>query len=229
MDKDLELFHRWQKSGSKADLKALINNLSPIIYSETRKLSGSLPESAIKGELVGWTMRAIKSFDPSKGVKLSTHVMNWTRKTRRLNYTYQNQAALGEDKQLQFRHYAHAKSVLEDELGRDPTHAELGKQLGWKPKEVEKYQSLLFADQAESGNLYDPKHSSFQTDSMKLNYIKDSLTPDERKLFDLRVKGLPSDEAARQLGMNINQYNYSVSKLRARVAQLQGNFSVWEN
>ena len=228
-DKDLELWHNWKNNGDKNSLKHLINNLKPIIQSETTKLSGSLPPSALKGEVLSWTIRAIKDYDPSKGTKLSTHVYNWTRKAKRLNYTYQNIANMGEDKQLQYSKYHHAMTTLEDELGRDPTTAEIAQRMGWSEKEVEKYQGLIFQDHFESGNLYANEHSKFNSDPLKLNYIKSKLTPDELKIFEGRANKVPASTLAQSLGMNLNQYNYASGKLTTKVQALLGEYGTWDN
>ena len=228
-DRDLELYNRWKSSGDKTALKNLVNNLKPIIQSETNKLAGSLPQSALKGEVVSWAIRAIKDFDPAKGTKLSTHVYNWTRKAKRLNYTYQNIANMGEDKQLQYGKFNHAMTTLEDELGRDPTDKELATRLGWTVKEVEKYKALIFQDHYESGNLYAAEHSRFNEDPLKLNYIKSQLDPDELKILEGRAAKLPANEIAASLGKNINQYNYESSKLTAKVKALQEKYGTWGN
>lgn len=228
-DKDLELFHAWKKDGDKKALKNLVNNLKPIIQSETNKLSGSLPPSALKGEVVSWAIRAIKDYDPSKGTKLSTHVYNWTRKAKRLNYTYQNIANMGEDKQLQYGKYNHAVTTLEDELGRDATNKEVADRMGWTEKEVDKYKGLIFQDHYESGNLYAPEHSRFQSDPLKLNYIKGKLEPDELKIFEGRANKVPAGDLAHSLGMNLNQYNYASGKLKDKVQALLGEYGTWDN
>lgn len=228
-DKDLELYNNWKKNGDKGALKNLINNLKPIIQSETNKLSGSLPQSALKGEVVSWAIRAIKDFDPSKGTKLSTHVYNWTRKAKRLNYTYQNIANMGEDKQLQYGKYNHAVTTLEDELGRDATNKEIADRMGWSVKEVDKYKGLIFQDHYESGNLYSPEHSRFNEDPLKLNYIKGQLEPDELKILEGRAAKKPASEIAESLGMNLNQYNYASGKLTTKVQSLLTRYGTWDN
>lgn len=228
-DKDLELFHAWKNNGDKKALKNLVNNLKPIIQSETTKLSGSLPASALKGEVVSWAIRAIKDYDPTKGTKLSTHVYNWTRKAKRLNYTYQNIANMGEDKQLQYGKYNLASTNLEEELGREPTDKEIGHRLGWSEKEVGKYKSLLFQDHVESGNLYAPEQSKFNSDPLKLNYIKSKLSDEELKIFNGRADKVSATEIANGLGMNINQYNYASGKLKDKVQKLLEDYGTWDN
>lgn len=228
-DKDLELFHAWKNNGDKKALKNLVNNLKPIIQSETTKLSGSLPASALKGEVVSWAIRAIKDYDPTKGTKLSTHVYNWTRKAKRLNYTYQNIANMGEDKQLQYGKYNLAATNLEEELGREPTDKELGQRLGWTEKEVGKYKGLLFQDHVESGNLYAPEQSRFNSDPLKLNYVKSKLSDEELKIFEGRANKIPASEIAASLGKNINQYNYDSGKLKDKVQKLLEDYGTWDN
>ncbi len=230
-DKDLVLFNQWKESGEK-DKKAftaLVNNMKPLVMKEVNALSGSLPQSALKGEAISWTIKAIKDYDPSKGAKLSTHVYSWLRKTKRLNYTHQNMANMGEDKQLQYGKFNIARSNLEDELDRTPTSEELGKALGWSTKEVDKYQGLLFQDHIESGNKYDNQHSTFNEDPLKLNYIKSKLNPEELTILEDRANKISANDIAKKLNMNINQYNYSSSKLKEKIQGLIQDYGTWDN
>ena len=124
---DIELYNAWKGSGDKQALGQLMKQLRPVIYSEVRRTSGTLPEAALSAEAKKWTIRALNTYDPNKGVAISTHVMNYLPKVRRLNYKYQNSARLPENLQLQFTEFRNATSHLETTLNREPTDEEIAK------------------------------------------------------------------------------------------------------
>lgn len=226
-ERDNELYSRWKEKGDKRALRDLVNSLKPIILKEVNALSGSLPQSTLKGEAVSWTIRAINTYDPSKGTKLSTHTYNWVQKTKRLNYQHQNFADMGEDKQRQYGQYNTMRTQLEDELGRQPTHKELAKRLNWSEKDAEKFSRLIFNDFSESGATYAKEHSGFNQDAIKLNYIKSHLTKEELELFNDRANDVPAATTCSRLNMNINAYNYAVRKLREKVEKLIKDYGEW--
>lgn len=226
-DRDMELYTRWKSTGDKRALRDLVNSLKPIILKEVNALSGSLPQSALKGEAVSWTIRAINTYSPDKGTKLSTHAYNWVQKTKRLNYQHQNFADMGEDKQRLYGQYNNARTQLEDELGRQPNHKELAHKLGWTEKETSKFATLIFNDFSESGATYAKEHSSFNQDAIKLNYIKSHLTKEELELFNDRANDVPAGQTAARMNMNINAYNYAVRKLREKVEKLIKDYGEW--
>lgn len=226
-DRDMELYNRWKSTGDKRALRDLVNSLKPIILKEVNALSGSLPQSALKGEAVSWTIRAINEYSPDKGTKLSTYAYTWIQKTKRLNYQHQNFADMGEDKQRLYGQYHNARTQLEDELGRQPNHKELAHKLGWTEKDTAKFSTLIFNDFSESGATYAKEHSGFNQDAIKLNYIKSHLTKEELELFNDRANDVPAGQTAARLNMNINAYNYAVRKLREKVEKLIKDYGEW--
>lgn len=220
--KDLEAWMKWKQSGSKKDMAALIQQISPIIYNEVHRASGSLPKSALSGEAKLWAIKAIKTFDPERGVALNTHVSNYLPKVRRLNYQYQNNIRLPENQQLKYHEYNRQLSQLSDLLNREPTDEELAKALGWSKPHVIKFRNSLFADMMESSSDKPSEFTQFNERSILMAHILDQLTPEEKIIFDHANKtpATPATQVADILGVNLNRYNYLKSKLKSKMAGL---------
>ena len=210
--KDKVLYEQWAANKSGQNLSALMKHLSPLVYSEVQRQSGALPKAALAAEAKIWTIKAIKSFDPSKGFALSTHVMNFLPKVRRLNYKHQNAARLPENQQRQYREYSKSISNLENELGRDPTDDELAKHLGWSKAYTVKFKGRLFSDLIESGSENASQMSQYSDSNMLFNEIMNRLTPQERMIAELKGT-MPAPELAKKLGFDINRLNYEQRKL----------------
>jgi DNA-directed RNA polymerase specialized sigma subunit len=218
--KDLELWEAWKKTGSKKDLSNLLDQLSGVIYSEVHRASGSLPTTALTMEAKNWAYKAIQTYDPSKGTSLSTHVMNYLPKVRRMNYKYQNAVRLPENLQLKYHEYNRHLTQLTDELNRDPTDEELAKRIGWSKPQVVKFKNSLYSDLIESASERPAEFTQFNQGSILMAHIMDSLSPEEKFIFD-NAKTMSSTEVAAKLGVNLNRYNYLKKKLIDKVAVMK--------
>lgn len=199
--------------------------LKPILLKKHKQMAGSLPDSALKAEIHSLALKAIDTYDPSKGAKLSTHVFNQTAPVSRMNYTYQNMARMSEDKQQgKFKHYKKALDDLTSELLRDPTDQELATRLGWTLKEVTSLKEDIIQDIFESRKEVDSAVSNFSDDKTKLSYIKSQLDPEELKLFNNKTGGMSQEDLKIAHGVDTNKLNYNIRKLRQKVEGLIGNY-----
>lgn len=218
--KDLALYNAWRESGSKKDMSKLVAHLAPLMYTEVARASGTLPVAALNSEAKIWAVKAIKTFDPSKGYALGTHVTNYLQRVRRLNYKYQNAARLPENMQLQYHEYNKGLTQLSDELNRDPTEEELAKKLGWSKGQVVKFKGSLYADLSEGANEKSTEYSQFSDRSLLMQELMLNLTEDEK--FILQNKGkLSTAELAAHLGVDNNRYNYLQRKLGDKLLKLK--------
>ena len=217
---DIELFNAWKNTGDKKALGALVNQLSPVIYAEVRRASGTLPEAALSAEAKRWAIRAIHTYDPSKGTRLSTHISNYLPKVRRLNYTYQNAARLPENLHLQFSEFQKGVSHLQETLNREPTDEEVAKHLGWSKPLVVKFKGSLYEDLIESATQRPIETSHFNQNKMLMDHLMDQLTEEEKYIF-LNNKDVPATEMCEKLGVNISRLNYLKSKLISKIAKIK--------
>lgn len=223
--KDEELYTAWKQNPSKENMGKLIKQLHPLITKEVNRLQGSVPPSALNAEATKWAIKAVQTYDPTKGASLSTHV-NWLlMKTRRLNYKVQNAARLAENQQLKFHEFNTARLDLASQLNKEPSAHELSGHLGWTVKQVQKFQNELFNDFYESGSEATPAFTSFNTNKIQWDYVLSNLTEEEKKLLDMITNGeekrKSADDIAKELGVNINRYNYLKRKLVEKMAHLQ--------
>lgn len=218
--RDLELFNKWKETKDKRALSDLMKSLHPIVYSEVRRQSHTLPESALAAEAKYWTVRALETYDPSKNVAVSTHVMNYLPKIRRLNYKYQNAARLPENVHLEWDTLNKAVSHLEETLLREPTDEEIANHLGWSKPFVTRFRSSLYKDLVESKNERPTETSQFNTDQLLLQHILDKLDEQEKMLL-LNKGTMPAAELAAKMGVNVSRLNYLTAKLRDKIAGMK--------
>lgn len=218
-EKDAELYNAWKQNKSKENLSALVSQLSPLLYTEVQRQSGTLPTAALSAEAKKWAIKGIETYDPSKGAALSTHVTSYLAKTRRMNYKFTNAARLPENLHLKWHQYNQALTGLTERLNRDPSEDEIAKELGWKKAHVIRLKNSLFSDVFESGQARASTFSEFNRSKIVLDEIKSRLTPAEMTILE-KIKIVPAAEIASELGMNINQFNYTKAKLTEKIVKI---------
>jgi DNA-directed RNA polymerase specialized sigma subunit len=224
--KDQELYEHWKKTGDKRALGDLVSQLSPIIYSEVQRQSGTLPNQALSAEAKKWAIRAINNYDPKHGATISTHVTGYLRKVRRMNYKFQNAARLPENMQLQYKLWDKALQDLSDKLNRDPTDEEMAHELGWSKGQVIKYRNSLFEDLVESATARPFETTRFNENKILLDHIMSELSPEEKTIWQYS-KELSSEDLAKKLNVNINRLNYLKAKLKTKVQKIKTEIGLY--
>ena len=219
-NRDQELYDQWKKTGSKKHLGELIGSLGGVIYSEVRRGAGSLPNSALSAEAKKWAIKAIKTYDPSKGATISTHVANMLPKTRRLNYKFQNAVRLPENMQLKYHDYNQTLTRLTEELNRDPNDEELAKALGWSKAHTVKFKNSLYSDLIESGENRPNEYAHFNENALLMEHFMSQLSEDEKYILT-KSKIISTTEMAKHLGVNINRFNYLKGKLTEKLLTMK--------
>jgi DNA-directed RNA polymerase specialized sigma subunit len=224
--KDQELYEHWKKTGDKRSLGDLVSQLSPIIYAEVQRQSGTLPNQALSAEAKKWAIRAINNYDPKHGATISTHVTGYLRKVRRMNYKFQNAARLPENMQLQYKLWDKALQDLTDKLNREPTDEEMSHELGWTKGQVIKYRNSLFEDLVESATARPFETTRFNENKILLDHIMSELSPEEKTIWQYS-KELSSEELAKKLNVNINRLNYLKAKLKTKVQRIKNEIGLY--
>lgn len=218
--KDQVLYEQWKETKDKKALSQLINQLSPLLYSEIRRQEGTLPTPALSAEAKRWAYKAIETYDPSKGTAISTHVMTWLPKVRRMNYKYQNAARLPENVQLKYHIYNKALQDLTDKLNREPTDDEMSAELGWSKGHVVTFKNSLYADLVESAATKADVFTSFDQNKLLFDHMMSSLDAQEKEIL-LGSENMSSTQLAAKLGVNVNRLNYLKAKLRAKILRIK--------
>lgn len=225
---DIALWKKWKATKSSSDLTLLFKRLDPLIQSNVNKYSAApIPRSALEAEAKKWSLKAFENFNPTMGVKLSTHVSNYLRKLFRYTVQHQNVGRIPEHRALQINSFKVGNTQLHDKLGRPPTNNELADHLAWPIKHVNEMVNSLRQDIAASTGMGDEgtdKHSP-QMEVIQLGYH--SLLPDEQVVFDytLGMHGKPKLSPG-EIAVKMKLSNSKISKLRNSItAKLHGYIS----
>ena len=103
----------------------IIQEHSKLIEYEAGKYDKYLPHNVVVAEAYKIANKALKSYDPDRGTKFSTHLTNQLKKLSRISTTYGSAVRLPEDKQFKLKRLNDAELILKDKLGREPSLFEL--------------------------------------------------------------------------------------------------------
>ena len=227
---DLSLWETYSKTKDPQDRKKVMDALSPLLHSRIQKWKGPVPADILHAKAYQLAAKALDSYDPTRGVALSTHVVNNLGPISRVVYTYQNTARLPENVTLQVHSYQTAKDSLSNELGREPTTQELHETLGWPVSELNRMDSYIRRDLTESvgavqGSFYS-SHDDREQDALSAIYF--DLLPDEKNLFEMLTgyNGKPkltTNEILTKLGISQAQLSYKKTLLTKHIERLQNH------
>ena len=220
---ELELWKRWKKQGDQEALKRLLKSLQPLIRMAVNTYrTAPIPPEALYAEALRLTYMALDNFDESKNVQLSTYVTHYLKKMYRFVTTHQNVARIPEARSMEVGTFLEAKKKLYDELGRDPTVAELADELKWslrKTRDIARrvrkdliYADMEASDEDRTGAAFNIETNVFDFPTTIDIFYAEQLTPEEQRLFDLytgystgNIKKRSLESVAKEMGIPFNR------------------------
>lgn len=227
-ERDFELWQTWKRSPTDANLTALLKQVDPIVQKEVTKWQGTLARPLLEMEGRRLAVEALKTYDPTRGAGIGTHVTNGVLKLSRTSYQNQNVARLPENKVLQFHTFQLAHAELQDGLGRHPTTDELADHLGWSiPHLTDFRRQIGHQELLESGGAApetnNPLNAATEETDHTVHFIHHDLPPVQKAIFEHLtgyggVKQLSNGEIQKKLGLTQGQYSYQKDKLITHIA-----------
>jgi DNA-directed RNA polymerase specialized sigma subunit len=226
MEKDVELYNQWKKSQNPQHLDLLIKQLDPLIQSQVNQRSGTLARPLLEAQAKVLTVRAIQSYSPDRGAKLSTHVTNQLQKLSRVNYAHQNALRIPEHSMVAYRSYNIALEDFKTDNGREPTSQELADHMKWSPKKVEQFRTQF--GRAELTESKDTPMDMFvpYTHDPRIDYAYQSMSPRQQKIFEhmtgyQNAPKLSNTQLMTKLGITQGVLSYEKSKIKTLLERAQ--------
>lgn len=161
--------------------------MKPLIYDAARKASygSNLPESAHRIYAAQNFLEALKTFKPTAGASLQTHVYGSIhQKAKRLNYLYQNLGSMPEPRAQIVGLYQNEYSNLKDSLGREPSTAELADRMNMSVRHIANIQKELRKDLAMDEGTEEVAFAEGSRDEELLNHLYYDLAPEEKTVYE---------------------------------------------
>jgi RNA polymerase sigma factor (sigma-70 family) len=228
---DTELYEAWKNAPQYAKeekLQALLTQLDGAVMSAVRVyLNSNLPFPILQSEGRRIAVEAIKDYNPSKGMSLSSYVITLVK--QRLNRyvgQHQNVARIPEDKMRMIGPLREAETELANRLGREATVDEVAEHMVVPVSHVTRIRKMMRADILESSsNFAEMEQFAADPNYERVMMAYYSLTPDEKLVFDYSMgthgkKKLEPGEMATKLGMT----SVRVSQIKKQLADKLGKY-----
>lgn len=139
-----EAYHRWaQAKDDPTLLSDVLRHVEPVINAEVQRYPGSKPLLRSKAKVLA--TRAIKSYDPSSGARLSSWVVTNLQPLTRYGTEMSNLVHVPEVMRQEAAELAARRKELAEDLGSDPTDEALADHTGLSVKRIKAINSQVRA------------------------------------------------------------------------------------
>jgi DNA-directed RNA polymerase specialized sigma subunit len=218
-----DAYTAWKKQPTRPNMMHALQASQPIIEMALRSYVGSKDPVAISHARI-LAMRAIKSYDPQRGTQLRTHMLTQLQPLRRLAAKRRFVSHIPEQAQYDMSGLREAEADLTDELGREPTEAELADKTGLSMKRL-RYLRQMAVPTAESSFA----EEALQTDAPNpmndwQDYVYYDLSPTDKKIFEWRTgynkkPTLGVSEIAKKLNMSAGRVTQRANNIAIRLEE----------
>lgn len=184
---EMSIFEKWRKTGEKQHFQELYGSMKNLIHDAARKASfgSNIPESAHRIWAAQNFMDALRTYKPTAGASLQTHVYGSVhQKAKRLNYLYQNLGSMPEPRAQIVGLYQNEFQNLKDSLGREPSTAEVADRMGVSLNQVANIQKELKKDLAMGEGTEEVSFAEGSRDEELLTYLYYDLGNEEKVVYE---------------------------------------------
>ena len=130
-----EAYQGWQQNDSPQTRGMLLRKVQPVVDRAVYTYAGTNASPAVKSQARLMAMEAFKTYDPNKG-NMRNHLMARLRRLQRTAAQGQQMISIPERISLDRRHLREAEEALRDNLGRDPSDAQIADHTGLSLKRI---------------------------------------------------------------------------------------------
>jgi len=224
-EQEFETWQKWKQTGRGEHLTDLIKSMDPLLQKQVNKFSAApLPRPFLESKAKVLAAKALRTYDPTKGAALGTHVTNELRHLSREVAEYQNVGRIPEARVLTISKFNNIKSHLEQDLGREPNTYELADALSWNVREVERMQLEMRKDLTADEEI-DPMFGTHFIESDRpldaAHFVYHSLSNnEERKLLEhmFGLWGAPRITSTAELARRLGKSQTAIRNMKKRLA-----------
>lgn len=217
-------YETWSRNPTPESMYGVVTALDGVTRNAIRTYGGA-ESPLLRGRARVLTAQAVRSFDPTRGAKLKTHVMSHLHGLAR--YAAQSPQVMPAPERLMLQRSSVQKheDELRETLGRDPSDAELADRTGLSVTALRRMRQAAGAISAYGADTgADPTFYETDRDEALLDYVYHDLNDIDRKIVDwtMRSAALPKVEIARRLRISPAAVTQRARRIAARIAELEG-------
>jgi hypothetical protein len=219
-------FESWQANQTPEGNAAFMQSIHPIVQKGIQMYGGDSPLSASRGRLMA--LNAARKYDPSRS-RLQSHVLNHMQGLQRVSRQQSQLVRVPEQVLMDSQRLHHHTQELTDEMGREPSDAELSDSLGISMKRlahVRRYQPGMTSGQVEAA---DPMSNGMagvipgdhEAQDLWTRIVYQDLAPLDQRIMELTLglhgnQKLSNSEVAKRVGRSPG----AITQRKMRIQQL---------
>lgn len=226
-----DTFAEWKQTQSPETFRKLLDSTTDVQQKGLTTFGGGQMDPYMRTKARLLTADALKSFDPSRGAKLNTHIMNQLQRLSR--FSARNQLInIPEEVRYGSNRLRDAEQELRGEFDRDPTDEELADRTGFSLRKIRKIRGYATSPMSESTYLEaaegDTELPSTDAGADPLvDYMYFDLPTTDKQIFAWRTgyngsKILSNQEIAKRLRITPGAVSQRINAIINRWHQLKG-------
>lgn len=219
-------YEAWKSAPGPDANAAMLKTLDPVIQGAIKTHVGE-PNPLLNSRARAMALEGLRAYDPTRG-RLQTHLYNHLQALKRVNRQQTTIIKVPERVSLDRHHLGRYEKELADELGREPTDAELMDRTGFSRRRISRIRAYNPA--IAEGMMEDETGQSFagavrdpvsEARSMWQQIVYDDLDPYHQKVMEYAFgmggrRQIPNHDIARRLGKSpgaISQAKLRIQKM----------------
>lgn len=229
-------FNAWKADPTPTTSGGLLKTVTPVLDSALKSYGGASPSPTLRSSAKRMALQAMQTYDPAQGT-LRTHLLSQLQGLRRVSAKERNIISLPEQVALDQKYLLGAESQLRDDLGRDPSDAEIADHTGLSYKRLKYIRQAkpTVAESSASGisddgeDYIEPASQGLGRDDRGeawLDFVYADLDPTNRVIMDYSLgrNGSPKlslSEIARRLGITPSAASQRAAKVQQMIDERQ--------
>lgn len=213
----------WKKNPNPQTMAGVLRAVRPTIDSTIKRYPGINP-AIIGGEAKRLAIQAVKTYDPTQGASLPTHIFNHLRPLQRYSQTVTKAVNVPRNAREGYARYMGVKKDFFEENNREASDAELQDLLGINRKGLSKLHQLGHYEFAE-GQLESMPDQPDEDDpvlDLWADYVYHDLNDRDKLIMDYRLgrngqKVLSTQEIAAKLKIHPTYVNRRAEEIADRI------------
>lgn len=229
------IHQQWQKNQTPEMNTKMLAAIKPTIDTALSSYVGTAPSPAMKTRAKLMALKALQTFDPTKG-NVRTHLLSQMQSLRRAAAQEQNIISIPEQVGLDYQKLTEAERDLQDRLSRDPSDDELADATGLSTRRIGKirafHQPLAEGttvteagdDYTDGGDLASTIPGQTSARAAWLDFVYGDLTPTNKLIMDMLLgrngrKKTSVQEIARKLNITPGAVSQRAAKIQEMINQ----------
>ena len=221
-------YEYWKKNQEPANMDRLLRAAKPAISKALTSFAGGYKAMTARAKRLA--IEAFKSYNPTRGAKLSTHLYIRLQPLQR-EYTERSSAlAIPERVQLERHRLEQSERALSEELGREVYDSELAEYTGFSPKRMAHIRSFARGRLATSqlktseGEPMQLATEEVTPEDIWFEYVHYDLDPVDKKIIEWKTgmfnkRMLSTNEIARRLKITPSAVSQRAAKIALKLEE----------